>query len=60
MLEVSIENGMLVIKLPLQTPRPSSSGKTLVVATTGGNKSTSVMIQGKPVTIGVNAYIHKD
>lgn len=58
-MEVKIESNHLVIKLPLQTPAPSASGKTLVVATTRGNVQTSVKIDGKPVTIGVNAYIGK-
>ena len=52
-----IENGTLVIRIPMQTPAPSSTGKTLVVATTSGNKVTTAMVNGKPVTIGVNAYI---
>lgn len=52
-----IENGNLVITLPLQTPTASASGKTLVVASTRGNVKTDVVIDGKQVTIGVNAYI---
>lgn len=59
-MNAKIENGELVIRLPLQTPpAPSASGKTLVVATTRGNVRTAVMVDGKPVTIGVNAYIAK-
>ena len=42
---------------PLHTPRPSSSGKTLTVASSNGNKPTEVKINGLPVIIGVNAYI---
>lgn len=52
-----IKGNNLVITLPMQDPRPSSSGKTLVVATTGGNIATTAIVNGKPVTIGVNAYI---
>lgn len=52
-----IENGMLIITIPLQTPTPSASMKTLVVASTHGNKETNLLIDGKPVVIGVNAYI---
>lgn len=47
----------LTIVLPLQPPTPSASGKTLVVASTRGNIPTTALINGKPVTIGVNAYI---
>ncbi len=49
----------LVIRLPLQTPTPSASGKTLVVASTRGNVQTTCMIDGKPITLGCNAYIRK-
>ena len=58
-MKVSVENNELVIRLPLQAPRPSASGKTLVVATSGGNKQSSAEINGKPITVGVNAYISK-
>ncbi|MFZ4484904.1 MAG: hypothetical protein ACOYOL_13105 [Chthoniobacterales bacterium] len=52
-----IQGSNLIITLPLQTPRPSASGKTLVVATSGGNMSTTARVADKNVTIGVNAYI---
>ena len=55
----TIENGELVIRLPLQSPAPSASGKTLVVASSHGNQPTAAMVDGKPVVIGVNAYIRK-
>ena len=49
----------LVIEIPLNaTPVPSTSGKTLVVASTHGNKETDVQIQGQPVFLGLNAYIY--
>lgn len=58
-MKVTIEKNELVIRLDLQTPRPSASGKTLVVASSHGNKATTAQIDGKAVTIGVNAYISK-
>jgi hypothetical protein len=58
--KVSIENGELVIRLPLnQPPIPSASGKTLVVASTRGNRQTDAVIDGRPVVVGVNAYVAK-
>jgi hypothetical protein len=52
---VTVENGVLVIRIPLQTPRPSSGrGKTMLVAS-GSLKSTDVT-PGKDVTVAVNAY----
>lgn len=54
-----IEGGKLIITADLETPTPSASGKTLVVCSTRGNMKTDVLIEGKPLTIGLNAYIPK-
>jgi hypothetical protein len=56
---VKIEGSELVIRIPMQTPAPSFSGKTLVVATTRGNIKTGAMVGGKEIVIGVNAYVAK-
>ena len=49
---------VLVIRVPLNpTPTRSATGKTLVVASSHGNKETEVQVQGKTVYVGVNAYI---
>jgi hypothetical protein len=57
-MKVSIENGELVVRLPMHDPPvPSSSGKTLVVASTRGNQRTEAVVNGQPVVVGVNAYI---
>jgi len=57
-LTASIEGECLVIRIPMNAkPIPSSTGKTLVVASSHGNKQTEVEIDGKPVIVGVNAYI---
>lgn len=52
-----IKDGNLVVTMPLQTPSPSRTGKTLVVASSHGNVKTAAEIDGKPITIGLNAYI---
>jgi len=53
-----IEGDELVIRLPMnEKPERSTSGKTLVVASTHGNKETDCVVQGKKVIVGVNAYI---
>lgn len=56
-MKVEIKNGELVITLPLETPRPSATGKTLVVASTHGNQTSTAIVHDKPVIVGVNAYI---
>ena len=57
--KAEIRDGKLVIEIELQEPTPSASGKTLVVASTRGNATTEAMIDGKPVVIGLNAYIKR-
>jgi hypothetical protein len=51
------KDNKLFIEIDLEKPTPSSSGKTLVVASTHGNIVTSARVDDKPVTIGLNAYI---
>ena len=61
-MQVSIneQNGIstLTIEIPVSL-RPSKSGKTMLVASSGGNVTTTAMVDGKPVTVGLNAYISK-
>ena len=53
-----IKNNQLVITLPLlPQPTPSSSGKSLMVAGTGGFTQTTATVNGKPVNVSVNAII---
>ena len=59
-MKAEIINGNLVITVPLQQPTPSKSGKTLLVATSGGLKLSGVEVDGKEVTIGLNAFVRKD
>jgi len=60
MLKATIEGNELVIRIPLNpTPVVSSTGKTLVIASSHGNKQTEAKVNGQPVIVGVNAYIHR-
>ena len=59
-MKAEVKDGNLVITMPINpNPSPSASGKTLVVASSSGNKQTDVIVNGKNVTIGVNAYIYR-
>ena len=56
-----LKNGKLVITIDvtaasLKAAKPSATGKTLIVASSQGNKPIEIG-GGKSVTIGVNAYI---
>ena len=57
-MKVTIKGDTLIIEMPINSPPvPSASGKTLVVASSRGNVKTTAEIDGKPITVGVNAYI---
>ncbi|MBI5076718.1 MAG: hypothetical protein HZB62_16350 [Nitrospirae bacterium] len=58
-IDAKIEGTRLIITCDLEEPKPSASGKTLVVVSTRGNMKTDCMVNGKPLTIGLNAYISK-
>ncbi len=58
-IETKIEGNKLIITCDLEKPTPSASGKTLVVVSTRGNMKTSCMVEGKPLIVGLNAYIPK-
>jgi hypothetical protein len=50
--------GMLVITLPvIDPPKPSKSGKRLLVATSRGVRRTSSRIGKKPVYVNANAFV---
>jgi len=55
--EVDKKKKVLKIELPYGDPRPSASGKSLIVATTSGSIQTDTKFEGKNLTIGINAYI---
>jgi hypothetical protein len=56
--QIVTENGKqyLVVKIEMQEASVSASGKTMVVASTHGNQKTEATINGKPITVGLNAY----
>ena len=56
-MKTTIKDNVLHIEIPLHAPRPSANGKTLTVASTKGNQPTEARIDGKPVIVGLNAYI---
>jgi len=59
-MKVEIKDGKLIIEINISNPpAPSASGKTLVVASSHGNQPTAAQVSGKPVIIGLNAYIKR-
>jgi len=58
-MQARIEGNKLIIEIEMQPPTVSASGKTLVVASSRGNKTTEATVNGQNVVIGLNAYIYK-
>ena len=59
-MQVTLEKNELIIRIPVYDPPVTSkSGKTLLVASSSGIQATSVIVSGKPVQVGVNAFISK-
>jgi hypothetical protein len=57
-MKVTVEKDKLIIEIGL-SPHPSKSGKTIVIASTAGNIPTTATYDGKPVILGLNAYVRK-
>jgi hypothetical protein len=56
-MEVKVEKDVLVIRIPIRKdPKPSASGKTIVLASSSGNVKTGVKYKDKEIVIGLNAY----
>lgn len=41
----------------ISPPRASKSGKTTVLASSNGNVTTTAQYDGKPIIVGLNAYV---
>jgi len=54
-----IKGNQLIITIDLQKPSSSKSGKTLIVASTNGPTVSDCKVDGKAVTVNLNAYISK-
>ena len=59
-MKVEIKADKLVIEMPFNKKGTvSGSGKSDVHASTNGNKDTGVVVNGKPLMLGLNAYTSK-
>lgn len=58
MAKVTIKGDQMTIVIDLEKDQqPSKSGKNIVIASTHGNEVTDCQYKGKPVKLGVNAFI---
>lgn len=58
-MQIELTDNEIVIRLP-RISQVSKSGKSLVLATTNGNKKTGVIVDDKELVVGVNAYIPRN
>jgi hypothetical protein len=56
-MKVEVKGGRILISLKLRKPAKSKSGKTLLVASTRGVRTSTVKIRGRRVRINANAFI---
>jgi len=52
---INEKSNTMTVVIPI-TPGVSKSGKSNIVATSSGNKTTTAVYNGKPITVGLNAY----
>lgn len=57
-MKTEITKTEIIFRIPrAKTPRPSASGKSLLVASTGGFVDSGAVIDGKPLRVAFNAVI---
>jgi hypothetical protein len=56
-MEAKIKNGVITIKMALQRPKLSASGKSMVIATSRGKQRTSERVDGQSVFVVANAFV---
>jgi hypothetical protein len=56
-MEVKISGGKMVVTIDVTEARMSSTGKTMIVASTGGFTGTTATVNGKPVSVNLTATI---
>jgi hypothetical protein len=59
-METRIKNGVIIISMPLQEPKLSTSQKPLIIATSRGKRRTALKVDGKSVFVIANALLEVD
>ena len=61
MITAKIKGDKLVVEADLiNPPRDSKTGKTRLVATSGGSAHTDILIDQRPVLLNLNAFFYED
>ena len=56
-MEAKIKNGVITIKMALQRPKLSASGKSMVIATSRGKRQMATKYDGQSVFAVVNVFL---
>lgn len=59
-MKTEIKDGNMIITIPMEKPTPSSTGKSLIVASSHGAVKTDAIVNGKPVKVNISAFIAKE
>jgi len=51
------KRNVLVIEIPLQAPAPSTTGRSMIVASTRGFAGTDAKVNGRNISVSLNAVI---
>jgi hypothetical protein len=57
-IRIEKKNNELVLHVPMEGPKISASGKTMVIASSHGRMMTNVVINGEPLFINFSAYTY--
>ena len=60
MITAEVKGKNLIITMPLETPHASSSGRTMIVASSGGPTKTEAQINGKQITVNLQAWFKEN
>ena len=58
-MDATLDKGVLTLKLHLTAPTLSKTGKSFLVYSTSGFAKLPVEINGKPISVSINAIIPK-
>lgn len=59
-MKVKIEKGVLTLEIDIEKePKPSASGKNLIIASTKGIIVMDYAVKGRPLKVGFNAFISR-
>jgi hypothetical protein len=56
-LKAKVKNNALILELPLQDPKVSGSGKSVVIVSTKGPKNTGIEFEGQDLYLVANAFV---